>query len=234
MAGMTLGQIDSYVRDTLELTATEVPDSLLHVWVQEGYDHVVGEADDWKFLDHEWSLATSSTTNEHAFTSITDNNGYVPAAIDSLYESEQGNLERVPLAWARAAFRVTTNKSRPVYFSCWNDTLYLWDRPDATYTLTVGGYRAKKDWVAVGAGSQPDCPAEFHSLVARWALGLAYGQQDQPDMTALHHQAVDRALHPLAKKWKRNDSHEPLVLNRGEPTQSRLRWPVTRPLFDFE
>jgi len=235
MAGMTLGQIDSYVRNTLELDATEISDELLHQWVQEGYDHVIEDAVTWRFLDHEWSLATSPSSNVHTFASITDGDGYTPFEVGSLYEAEQGNLERVAHDWARAVYRSTTQLGRPIYWSQWNDSLHLWQRPDQAYTLTVGGYRNKLDWIAVGAGSQPDCPTEFHPLIARWALGLAYAQQDQPDMTVLHHNAVENGVRQMRRKWVKNDSHQPLVLNEGHPTQGRyMATALGRPLFDFE
>jgi len=220
---LNLQQIRDYVRVHMDIEEDDLPDPVLDTFIREGSRRVEYSEQRWPFYE--------------AWSTLTANPGWTLYALDGF----SGNLRRLAamtlenenLEW-RSPEEIqemsSTTTGRPRYFTEWGGMVVLWPIPDAAYEFIVRGYRAQNDWVADGAGAEPDMPEELHNTVALWALHRAYAQQEDPEMASLYRNTFDQELNEFGRRMTEMPLQRPLVMNgRGKTS-----WRRSRPRFDWE
>lgn len=216
---LDLQALRNFVLVSLDTDVDEIPNTLLDIYISEGFDRIVQASTTWSFYAVENTLTTSAGVQSYNFgTDDATRNAAFPYALLSITDvrGENNSLRPVAHQPTRAAFRQTSpQSSRPFAFSEFGESIYLWPIPDAAYPISVAGYRLPVDWVAAGAGSEPDCPAEFHEVIAYWALARGFAMQSDPEMATYYSNLFDARVRTLKQRYATPRTAGPFVLNGG-------------------
>jgi hypothetical protein len=115
----------------------------------------------------------------------------------------------------------------------WVNVIVPVPAPDTANQVSEFGYRWQTDWMAGGAGAEPDMPEPLHNVVAMYALARAYGQQEDPEMTQMYMGMFERDLNEQGRRLTEATMGRPLILNRFGQYYGRRRT-LLRPYFDWE
>lgn len=235
MSTMSPDEIRAFVRTHLDVDAEELPNTLLDVFMSDGFNKIIGAFDDSpSWLHVQYTFTSASGTQSYNLDST---DGLLsPSVLQSVEDLRGPRWSLRPAAHRQIRDRYAANSmpsSNPTEWSVWGRTLWLWPEPSSAESITVLGVRRPTDWLALN--SAPDCPEEFHRPLALWALGLAYAQQDDPDLAQFYTQSFDREITQLRPRWSNEQDAQPFVVNGGRPRDSwRLsNWPKPA-IFDWE
>jgi hypothetical protein len=224
--GMTLGDIRTFVRSFPDLDETDLPNAVLDPLIREGATKIATRSDHWVFYQLESTLTTVAATESYAFSAIDDT--YTFRTVTDLIGE---NWLLRPRTHVDARKRhISASNAEPRTWSQWGQSIYLWPTPDDEYSITVIGYRQQTDWSANGAGAEPDLPDELHELVAKWALSLAYAQQDDLGAAQQRADEFERQISDIESQFL-SDVAAPMILGGGERSYTLGRG---EPLFDWE
>lgn len=174
---MSLQNLRDYVRLMIDVDTTDIPDSLMDVFLREGVTKIAYSSNHWNFYEAEASFSTIAA--QRAYSYATAFGSTIFQTINSV-ETPHWRLDALPHAQAQQQFVSVSGSGtqEPRFFSSYANSLYLWPLPDAAYACIAQGYRTPLDFTTQGSGASPDLPAAFHELVGKWAISLAYAQQD--------------------------------------------------------
>jgi hypothetical protein len=236
MASLSAADIRQYVLDYLDLEIDELPTSALNIFMQSGYDEIIGffdESPTW--LHVEYTFTALSGQQEYDLDSFPGLIVPTPLQEISDVRGPRWNLTPVSHRQARAQYRADTPQTgTPTIFSKWGRSLFLWPNLTQSDTYTVTGTRQPIDWIATN--SAPDCPQEFHNLIADYTLARAYIQQDDADTGQMMLNAFTPTLHRLATRFYDSNDAQPLVVGGG--LQGDNEWRTSKVLapliYDWE
>lgn len=218
---MTVQNMRDYVRAYLDTDETEMPDSLLNVWMDEGTSRIQRKFEPWSFYETAWEFETADPS--------------VPfATIDSAcevvqsVEADRWMLHGLPHENALSKFAWSDSSGSAYWFSTFASTLFLWPNPDSLTAFTARGYRAPTAWSA--ATDSVDVPVEFHPLICEWMLARAYEQQDDEIMSSQKFSRFEQQLDDYRRRYLRAPSFGVQVI--GGHTAVPLL--ASRLAYDFE
>lgn len=219
MAIMDAVAIRKFVRDHLDVDSSELPDSLLDVFMRDGFSRIIAYFDESPvWLQVEYSF--TATVGQQAYNLDTTPGLITPTPLQTIDEVRSPYFSLTPRQHrqVRAEYRANAPlQARPQEFSIWGRTLYLWPKPADAATYTVLGIRRPNwDWVGTtGSTGIPDLPEDFHMLLAQWTLARGYAQQDDLMMAGFYRDEFGQELRNLAKRWTTNDTALPMIMNGG-------------------
>ena len=192
----------TFVRDVLETDATDLPDSVLKVYAEDGFRTILNEQQQWRHLESSDTLAC--VVNQQPYTISTAIATDVNDIRTIVNTSRFGQtLEYAPLAVLEAAYAGVNNTSgEPLYWTLWGtDTLLLYPKPSSTDTLSVRYYRAPlTTWLTDVEGDVViDLPLNFHIPLANFVVARSYLKQEDPDMGSVYMQAYAHGLDAALK-----------------------------------
>ncbi len=220
MAALSADDIRTYVRTALDVEADEVPDALINVWMNEGFDKIVALADRSPYWLHV-TYTFDSVVGTQSYDLDTTDGMIDPTPLRYIEDVRGDTWSLVPRSHrqVRARYRQSDpSQARPTDFSVWGRSLYLWGIPTEVMTYEVTGTREPLDWVALG--TSPDCPNEFHGLIADYTLARGYAQQDDPDMAQQLLGGWDAQVQKLLVRSEDGMSSQPLQINGGYPREA--------------
>lgn len=136
-----------------------------------------------------------------------------------------GPVRRLDQQEAENYFGSAPPYSTPQFWSRINRTMYLWPRPDASFAMTLRGYRAPSDWIAGGAGAEVDADVRLHLPIIYYACSLAYEQQEDEVLSATYMQRyrmrIERAHAAIMEPWESS----PRILG-GNANLPKRRFPL--------
>lgn len=229
---MNLQQIRDFVRTSLDLELEDLPDTLLDAFIRDGSKRIERAEPRWSFYEKIFSLATTVGVSSYGKTSA------IASDLDQI-QAISVDDRMLPLMWIgmdelnRLQVMQPSLQGRPIYFSEWGDQVIFFPTPDQAYTLTIRGYRKPEDWVANGAGAEPDFPDELHNTVATFALSKAYAQQEDPELSALYERQFSDELNEFQRRLTQTPMSQPLVLNGGPRTRSGMSGQWARPWYSY-
>lgn len=228
MAALTLQNIRDQVRNTVELDTTDIPDSLIDLFVQEGYDHIVHAEHRWIFYETNFTFTCVPGQRAYAFSDI-------DPTLEVLDGVEHDSWMCMPIAHqlAQGQYAGSTVLGTPTNFSVWADSMYLWPTPSEARTITVRGYRKPTDWIARGSGATPDLPESFHPLLVLWALHRTYMQQDDMQMGQVLRQMFTEQFRNLRNDYTQALFPEPSIMGATHGTSFSMIPPRLRYAFDY-
>lgn len=196
-----LAKFRELIRLTLDLDATDLPNTLVDEWVRDGATRAQTRRQEWPFFQYDWTFTGVSGQSNYTFASIASGSG------ETIAEIRQVRGPSWDLRWQdiatrdRYRSRDSSNNGSPNYWSVWNNgELVLDPAPDnSTDTFVIRGYKEPKDWVADGDSATSDMPKDFDSPILNWALGRAYAQQDEPQMAVYYADLADLRLRELVR-----------------------------------
>lgn len=219
----TLDQMRIYVRQHLDLDESEVPNALLDVWARDATIKVARSRKRWPFFESSWTLVTTVGERDYALSALSP----VCDEITSIVRDDR-RLAFMGRDEAEAAYLpYQTSQGYVTFYNVWADTLRLYPTPQIADTLHLRGYRKVSDWVAEGAGATPDFPEDFHDAIRLYLLGMAYMQQEDPEMAQQFIGAFNAEMDVLKKQYGDAPGAYPLVLGGGPRVRQpgRLHYP---------
>jgi hypothetical protein len=108
----------------------------------------------------------------------------------------------------------------PGYFSLWSNKLYLWPRPNQTYTLFIRGYREPDlTWLNDSSNSQSfnyvDLDLELQACLINYTMSRIYQFQEDPEMSRVYRDQFVTNLKNYQDYLTAPSSNEPLVYSGG-------------------
>lgn len=217
---LTRQQLRQYVREYFDLDITELPDSLVDIFLNDGFNRIVRASWRWPFLEFTDTVTTEAGTGEYT----------IPSSIHEV-EGIQGpdfNLQWVsPQTAEQTWWSANETQSKPYKVSFWGGKLRLWPKPDSAYTITIRGYK-KPTWAADAGAIPTPLPDDFHELIGTWAVSRAAAQQDDPSGAQLHAASFQDGIQELKRYYNNTPGPGPIVLNSQRMSTelpSRLRYP---------
>lgn len=217
---MDLAEIRDFVRNHLDVDSEELPSAILDRFIIDASDRIerasVALGGHWTFRQVTYPFNVVNGTQSYdmdVYTGLAGTGeGQTPLAF--LEEVRGSNWSLLPEDHRAMRARYTlTNPSSgtPRWFTTWGRKLFLWPSPTESETYDASGYRKGIDWVSANAA--PDFPAEFHELIAVWALNRSYLHQDDLELAAFFREEFALTLKERALPYIMGNSVQPFTIN---------------------
>jgi hypothetical protein len=200
-----------YVRNHLEVDDEELPDSLLNIYLQDGFEQTIARDNRWPRYEKTWSVskvvdATTVTLPADLLVSS------IMSVLNGIHQLIYITQENAELMFSQAA---PPTIGQPVYYSVWGRELNLWPNPgaEASYDMTLRGYR-QPVWYNDASGI-PDLDERLHPALCYYAMALCYSAQEDEILEGVHMARWDRDVASLMRAIKDPPRHRPLVMNGG-------------------
>ena len=211
---MNLQYLRDYIRVQLDMDEEELPNALLDSYLYEGYLRTLSMERRWPFFESYFEVAKvpgadsvalpieCDETQILSLTKLPDNHRLIQIG------SEMGDDRFVGL---------NASSNSPVYFSIWGNAISLWPRPyvDTTINFRIRGYRKPTDWIAQGASGEVDADPRLHILLAHYAIGLCYAQQEDEVLEDVYMKRWQASFAAARGAICAPRHHRPLILNGG-------------------
>jgi len=228
----TLAEMRAFVLAQTDLDATDLPNSVLDIYIQEGVDRVYYAEQRWPLYEDSWTFNTVAGTTDYTLATIDAGIRFVAAV-----RGEDNELKWIGRDdHDEAAHLDESRRSKPRYWSEWDGQLRLLPNPDAVYSMTVRGYRHMTDWYGDGTTDtvEPDIPEDLHRAAAMWAIGLAYLKEEDAGLSTLYVDHFTDQLDKFSKRIVRTPPSSPLVLNKGNRGLNRSHITGAAGKYDWE
>lgn len=200
----------NYVRNHLEVDDEELPDTILNVYLQDGFERTMALDNRWPRNETTWSV--SQVPGETTITLPLDVN--IPSIISVLGTNSRRlaylSEENVEDSFFTGVPVVT---GQPSYWTTWAGQLMLMPNPfgEAAYDVTIRGYRQPL-WDNA-ASTIPDMDARLHPALAYYAMSLSYAAQEDEVLEGVYMARWDRDCRSLMRAILDPPRHRPVVLN---------------------
>lgn len=210
-ARMTLNDIVTKVREVTELDSTDVPTSVIQMYIRDGYNQIINLERRWSFLESKFQMTTTANVNEYNIDDFTTDD---IREVISIVDDEGTRLEYILYDEAEDLFLdVTAPIKRPIMYSMWAGKIYLFPKPNAVYTATVRAYRYPNDWVT--ANGTVDGPASFDIPLVYYAISRIYQSQEELQTAMKYEQSFAEAISIARRDLTRPPSNSPVVFAGG-------------------
>jgi hypothetical protein len=212
----------------MDSDSTELPDTLLQVWVAEAENRmfqVVEDSD--RFVAYEQANSATTTALLTLATVILPITVHGPNWMLKPIQHERA-LERWPLNYLPTSASRTTGP--PTHWSFDADgAMWLWPSPSAVEVMKVSGSRAFVP-VAGVTSATPDFDVSMHPLIGEYLCARAYELQQNVTSANLKMSRFEGELDALQRRMNRPSKANNTVLGgeRAKNPQSptwRLRFP---------
>lgn len=226
----TVPELRAIVRTQTQTDASDLPDSTIDTYLQQGYERTINAETEWPFFAKSWDVTLTAGEASVALPGDVSEPG-IRALVD---KSTHYRLDMVPQEWAEDAFRGNNvGTMGPMMFSVWGGSLALWPAiglsADRAYTLR--GYRVPLSWIDATTNS-PDCDPRLHLAFTHYAVALAYAQQEDEVLEQVYMARWQADAEIARQQIMRPVYHRPLVGagSIGSPIyHSATRWVVSPP-----
>lgn len=210
---MNLGDLRLAVRTQLDLDESDLPNTLLDLYLQDGFDRIVALENRWPFYESTWAVAS-------------DNEGLVSIPVDAIevdaVVGDAGPLKPIDQRYADDFFvQSPVSGLRPLFYTRSTTMLQLWPKPTTAQVLRLRGYRRSGDWVASGAAGVVDADRRLHYPIVHYACSMAMAQQEDEVLEATYlnrfRESASIARESVMRPW----SAEPRILNSSRYTRKR-------------
>lgn len=208
---MNLNDIVTQVRAVTELDSTDVPTSVISMYVRDGYNRIIDLERRWTFLETSFTMTTVINQQEYTINDFTADD---IREVISLTDDYGGRLEYIGYDEAEALFLDSTAPiKRPIMYSMWAGQIHLLPAPNDVYSLDVRAYRYPNDWVT--NNTVVDGPASFDIPLVYYAVSRIYQSQEELQTAARYEQSFADAISMARKDLTRPPSNSPVVFAGG-------------------
>lgn len=219
---MNKAEIRTAARTITELTEADVSNSTLDLYIKDGYDRIISLERRWPFFETSTTLATVAGQRDYTLSVIGSGNWREVTSI--VNDIPGGRLQLVSYDHAEEVFLTGWDYvSQPRWWSVWQDTIQIWPRPDAVYSLRLRGYRKPNDW-HLSESTEVDADLQFHRPLVYYAVAQLYQLQEDVEMASFYRQTFDEAVRLAHQDVMRVPQHVPLILSGGH--SSRFAGPL--------
>lgn len=221
---MNVGDIMTFVRDTMDVDNTDLPDSIIEAHLKDGFQRIYNLDRRYPFFEVSYTLNTVADQRAYALSSI--GSGDLREVISVVDTSSSGRrLELLSYEEAEQTWIGSTDTpSRPDYVALWDDSIHLFPKPETVYPLSVRGYRKPSYTWVTNHGVEIDIDEVFHYPLAYYAISRAYQRQEDTEMSAVYKQSFDEGVALARQNIKAVPSYNPLILNGGSVRRNEKKW----------
>jgi len=221
---MNVGELFSFVRDTLDVDNEDLPDSIIEAHLKDGFQRIYNLDRRYPFYEVTYSFNTVSQQRTYALSSIGSGDlREVTSIVDST--DLGGRLVLVSFGDAENVWSGSSDTaSEPEFFAVWDESIHFFPKPDEVKSYTVRGYRKPTfSWVQDHT-LEIDIDDVFHYALGYYAISRAYQRQEDTELSVLYKQSFDEAVALARQNIKAIPSYAPLVLNGGYPRRTFKGW----------
>ena len=211
---MTAATLRSTVRDITDLDTTDLPDSLLNLYIRDGYYRILDLEKRWSFLEKSFTFSTVAEQRAYTISAFTaDPIGQIVSVVDN---SGTGmRLEMVGFDMAEETYiGAYDTSSNPLFYAFWEGKIHLYPKPNNVRTLSVRAYREPIDWVTTGGNV--DASPSLHFPLAYYACSRIYQRLEDTVMANDYKKAFDEGVILAKNNIMKPASHAHLRLSQGQ------------------
>lgn len=211
---MTAAALRQTVRDVTDLDNEDLPDSLLNLYLRDGYYRILDLEKRWTFLEKTFTFNTVAEQREYPIDAFTaDPISQVVSIVDNTNIGLR--LDMVGHDMAEQTYVGSYDTSGdPLFYSIWEGKVHLFPKPNNARTLTVRAYREPIDWI--NAEGNVDASANLHFALVYYACSRVYQRLEDTLMSNEYKRSFDEAVTLAATNITKPSSHANLRLNAGQ------------------
>ena len=220
---MNKAEIRNAARAITELEVSDVADTLIDLYIKDGYDRMISIERAWPLFETSATLTTTTGVRDYALSAVGGGNF---RQITSLVctTAPQYRLRQTSFDAAEDAYLTEFSDSGPpMWWSLWADQVNIWPIPNAAYTLLVRGHRKATDW-HLSDSTEVDADPRLHRALIHFAVAEMFKLQEDPELSAVHRQAFDESVRMAHADIMRAPVNSPLILSGGQPLPSAVWW----------
>lgn len=211
---MTAADIRTAVRNITDLDTDDLPDSLLNLYIRDGYYRILDTEKRWSFLEYSFSFTTQTGVRSYAFESITDEPmSQIVSIVDNRGVGYRLDMIGYDEAEQTYSGSYDTNGD-PLFYAVWADQIHLYPKPNNSRVLTCRGYREPLDWQT--EGGEVDAVPTLHFPLVYYAVSRVYQQLEDTTMAQIYKSSFDEGVALAVKNAQIPNSHMPLRLSTGK------------------
>lgn len=220
---MNLNDIRSKIREIVDLGAEDVSDTLLAMYVKDGYERIIATERRWPFFQKTYTMNTVAGQRAYDIDLIGDGDlREVTSIVDTSAVGRR--IELIAYDDAESIWVGNFDQAqRPLYFSLWQDKVHLWPKPDAIYPLVVRGYRKPTDWSASNS-TEVDADDRLHQPLVYYGVAQVYQLQEDVELATFYRRTFDEAVRLAVSDIMRPPSQRPFAFADGVPRMSQRWW----------
>lgn len=209
---MNRSDIRTQARAITELDTSDVSDTVLNLFIKEGYIKMLNLEHRWPWLEYTADLVVNVNDVDYPgqfavfkeITSVTDLSG------------NGTRLTRISHEMAEQMFIADTDVSsaNPWFWSVWNSILYIWPKLSGSLSVRLRGYRAHTAWYNDDT-TQVDAAAALHEPLVYYAVSQLYAMQEDVQMSQFWMSKYDEAVKIAQMDLMRGSAARPLQLSHG-------------------
>lgn len=210
---MTAADIRQAVRDITDLDAVDLSDSLLNLYIRDGYYRILDMEKRWSFLEYSFTFNTQTNVRDYNIATIT---GEPMGQISSIIDNTQSGvrLSMVGFDMAEGTYiGAYDSPSNPLFYAVWNGSIHLYPTPNDSRELVCRGYREPFDWQT--EGGDVDASPSLHFALVYYACSRVYQQLEDTTMSQMYKGSFDEGVALALKNSTTPTSHNPMLLSAG-------------------
>jgi len=211
---MTATSLRQTVRDITDLDTEDLPDSLLNLYIRDGYYRILDVEKRWSFLEQSFTFNTVAGQREYSISAFTaDPISQVVSIVDNTAVGQR--LDMVSYDMAEQTYMGSYDTSGdPLFYAVWDGAIHLFPKPNNVRTLTCRGYREPIDWVT--SGGAVDASPSLHFPLVYYACSRIYQRLEDSAMAAVYKQSFDEGVALARAQIKKPVSHGHLIMAHGQ------------------
>ncbi len=215
---MTAADIRSAVRSITDLDSTDLSDSLLDLYIRDGYYRILDTEKRWSFLEYSFEFSTRTGVRAYELSTLTDEPmGQISSIIDNRGTGYRMDMIGFDMAEQTYTGSYDTNGD-PLFYALWSGSIHLYPKPNNVRTLVARGYREPLDWQT--EGGDVDAIPSLHFPLVYYACSRVYQQLEDTAMAQMYKGAFDEGVALAVKNATTPNSHNLMRLNAGQ-TENR-------------
>lgn len=206
-ARMNRSNIISAVREITEMDSADVSDTVINIYLRDGYNRIIELERRWTFLECSFNLTTTPNVDEYVVDNFTtDDIREVIAVVDS----DGNRLSYVGYDEVEASLSFASLTSGvPTFYSFWSGKMFLFPTPESAETLSVRAYRYPTDWVT--DDTEPDGVASFDMALVYYVISRIYQAQEELSTAATYERMYADSVTLARRDLTRPPSSAPMV-----------------------
>ena len=211
---MTATVLRSTVRDIIDLDAEDLSDSLLNLYIRDGYYRILDLEKRWNWLETSFTFNTVAEQRAYPISAFTaDPISQVSSVVDGT--GVGARLSMIGFDMAEETYIGTYDVSgEPLFYAVWQGSIHLFPKPNNVRTLSVRAYREPIDWQTTGGAV--DAAPSLHFPLAYYACSRIYQKLEDAQMAAVYKQAFDEGVSLARQNIMKPTSHGQLIMAHGQ------------------
>ena len=208
---MTKTDIVNAVREITEMDAADVSDTVVEIYLRDGYNRIIDLERRWSFLETTLSLTTTAGQDNYVVNDFTAED---IREVISVMDSENNRLQYISYdAVEETILDTLLTNGVPSFFSFWDGEMFLYPTPAESDTLTIRAYKYPTDWVSDDVA--PDGSASFDMALVYYAISRIYQAQEELNTASTYERMFNDTVTLARRDLTRPPSAAPVVFAGG-------------------